>query len=651
MTADQLVALLARLDALLAGAVARAASELGSPADAFRGLYLRPDELARELARRPLESALAAAREAGAPVPELASLGLDGFDSDVVLLALAPELDLRYGRVYAYLQDDVGRRLPSPGLALDLLCATAEERVARRARFAEDGRLRRRRVLSLRPQGGDAEPVAGQGLVVEERIVSLLLGAPYADSRVRYVPTAPGPGAKLAARLWEGEVLHVAGARSDCAAAAAELAHALGRPLVAAETTGGELADGLVALLDREALLAGAVALLEGVDLLDEAACVGARRAVAGAASPFVVAGERLALHRSGEAAARLAPPDGIERARLWRAAGLGLPGRAVDELADRFRLGRDAIVAAAAEAKDAARARSAAGRPTVREVTAVAQAHAAPRLDALARRIHPAFGWDDLVVPDDAGQQLRELCARVRDRRRVHREWGFGRKLARTRGVTALFAGPSGTGKTMAAEVVAGELGLELYRIDLAGVVSKYIGETEKNLDRLFEAAEAGSVVLLFDEADALFGKRSEVRDAHDRYANLEIAYLLQRMDAYDGVALLTSNLAGNVEEAFARRLAFSIHFPFPEVDDRRRIWRGVWPPETPLGDDVDLDLLARELRLAGGGIRNAALAAAFEAASDGGVVRMEHVLHGARREFQKLGRQADLTLLGSAA
>jgi SpoVK/Ycf46/Vps4 family AAA+-type ATPase len=281
----------------------------------------------------------------------------------------------------------------------------------------------------------------------------------------------------------------------------------------------------------------------------------------------------------------------------------------------------------------------------------AAARSQAAPRLESLARRIDPAFGWDDLVAPDDTILQLRELCERVRDRKRVIGDWGFGGKLARANGATALFAGPSGTGKTMAAEIVAGELGLELYRIDLAGVVSKYIGETEKNLDRVFAAAETGSAVLLFDEADALFGKRSEVRDAHDRYANLEVAYLLQRLESYDGLAVLTSNLAGNVEEAFARRLAFTIHFPFPELEDRRRIWHIVWPAEAPVGDDVDFDLLAQELRLAGGGIRNAAIAAAFAAAADGGVVRMAHVLHGARREFQKLGRETNLSTLGGRA
>jgi SpoVK/Ycf46/Vps4 family AAA+-type ATPase len=205
---------------------------------------------------------------------------------------------------------------------------------------------------------------------------------------------------------------------------------------------------------------------------------------------------------------------------------------------------------------------------------------------------------------------------------------------------VNALFAGGSGTGKTMAAEVIARELGLDLYRIDLAGVVSKYIGETEKNLDRIFTAAEDSNAVLFFDEAEALFGKRSEVRDSHDRYANIEIAYLLQKMDSYAGVAILATNLRANLDEAFARRLAFTIHFSFPGVAERRRIWERIWPGATPLSGDLDLDLLAERFTLSGGNIKNIALAAAFLAAEEGGPVSMTHVLHAVRREYLKLGR-----------
>jgi len=224
--------------------------------------------------------------------------------------------------------------------------------------------------------------------------------------------------------------------------------------------------------------------------------------------------------------------------------------------------------------------------------------------------------------------------------RDRVLQEWGFARRLSGGKGVNALFAGPSGTGKTMAAEVIAAELGLDLYAIDLSSVVSKYIGETEQNLERVFRAAEGANAILFFDEADALFGKRSEVRDSHDRYANIEISYLLQKMEQYEGLAILASNMHQHLDPAFTRRLAFTVHFPFPEADARLKIWTSVWPPELPMAPGLDFDSLAREHKLSWGNIRNIALAAAFQAAQDCGVVTMEHLQHAARREFQKMGK-----------
>jgi SpoVK/Ycf46/Vps4 family AAA+-type ATPase len=256
----------------------------------------------------------------------------------------------------------------------------------------------------------------------------------------------------------------------------------------------------------------------------------------------------------------------------------------------------------------------------------------------AKAELIEPRRGWSDLVLPTDAAAQLHELCDRVRRRHRVLEKWGFGR-TQRGLGVTALFVGTSGTGKTLAAEVVAGELGLNLYRIDLSAVVSKYIGETEKNLEGIFRGSEQSNAVLLFDEADALFGKRSAVRDAHDRYANVEIAYLLQRLESYPGVAILTTNLSDNLDTSFARRLAYTVHFPFPGPTERQRIWETVWPPDAPLGADVQPGWLAERFKLTGGNIRNVALAAA-SLVEDDGAIGMTHVLHALRREYQKMGK-----------
>jgi SpoVK/Ycf46/Vps4 family AAA+-type ATPase len=261
-------------------------------------------------------------------------------------------------------------------------------------------------------------------------------------------------------------------------------------------------------------------------------------------------------------------------------------------------------------------------------------------KLAKLARKIAPHYTWDDIVLPPDRLEQLREICNYVKYRARVYDEWGFDRKLSLGKGLNVLFAGPSGTGKTMAAEIMAGELGLDLYKIDLSTVVSKYIGETEKNLARIFAEAETSNAILFFDEADALFGKRSEVRDSHDRYANIEISYLLQRMEEYEGVVILATNLRKNMDDAFVRRMHFTVEFPFPSEPYRRRIWEKIWPEDTPRSPELDLDFVARRFEMAGGNIRNVALAAAFLAADDGRVVDMAHLVRATQREYQKMGK-----------
>ncbi len=263
--------------------------------------------------------------------------------------------------------------------------------------------------------------------------------------------------------------------------------------------------------------------------------------------------------------------------------------------------------------------------------------------LGGLAELIQPRATWADLVLPEGQLQLLGDLARQVRHRSQVYDEWGFGSRSNRGMGITALFAGESGTGKTMAAEVIAGDLGLDLYRIDLSAVVSKYIGETEKNLRTLFDAAEAGGAVLLFDEADALFSKRSDVKDSHDRYANLEVAYLLQRMEAYRGLAVLTTNLGSNVDRAFLRRLRFVIQFPFPDQELRSELWRRVFPAQTPT-QGLDPAALGR-LQASGGTIHAMAVSAAFAAVADGSPVRPEHVLHAAKVEYAKAERTLTAT------
>jgi len=296
----------------------------------------------------------------------------------------------------------------------------------------------------------------------------------------------------------------------------------------------------------------------------------------------------------------------------------------------------QDAFIAAA----DLARLRAAAdGKISMDDLEAACRAQSSQKLATLTKHVTPKYTWKDIVLPESVLAQLREICQCVTHRYRVLGEWGFGRRLSLGKGVNALFAGPSGTGKTMGTEIIANELGMDLYKIDLSGVISKYIGETEKNLDRIFAAAEETSAILFFDEADALFGKRSEVRDSHDRYANIEISYLLQKMEEYEGLAILATNLRQNMDDAFLRRLQFVVEFPFPDEYHRKQIWQVLFPAEAPR-DEIEFEFLAAQFRFAGGNIKNIVLGAAYLAAADGGRITMNHVMRATSRECHKIGR-----------
>ncbi|MGZ8439045.1 MAG: ATP-binding protein, partial [Candidatus Limnocylindrales bacterium] len=326
-----------------------------------------------------------------------------------------------------------------------------------------------------------------------------------------------------------------------------------------------------------------------------------------------------------------VAAPDLAQRVAAWRAV-LGADAESLDgaltEASLQFGLSPTIV-------RDAARDLAVLDGDTLWEACRLA---ARPRMDGLAQRIEAASAWDDIVLPEPQLRTLRTIATQVHHRHRVYEDWGFARTGARGLGITALFVGDPGTGKTMAAEVLARELRLDLYRIDLATVVSKYIGETEKNLQRLFDAAEGSGAILLFDEADALFGRRSEVRDSHDRYANVEVSYLLQRMETYRGLAILTTNMQGALDPAFLRRIRFVVRFPFPDADHRAAIWRRIFPAETPR-EPLDESALA-QLDLAGGHIRNIALGAAFVAAGRAEPVGMAHIAEAARAEYAKLER-----------
>jgi hypothetical protein len=417
------------------------------------------------------------------------------------------------------------------------------------------------------------------------------------------------------------------------------LAAALGTPLLVLDAVEAGDPD-----LMREARLAAALEgrrlVVEGLEGLEPGARRGALRTLSGMGERALVCGigaeAAVALGDRTAIVVEAPAPTFAERRAAW-AAHARVDD--VDDVAAKFRLSMSQIADAAEVARHTAAVEGLA-EPAPRHLDLGARRASSGRLGELAARLDPAFGWEQLVLPERPTEVLHSISAYLRHRDLVLSEWGYGRTVARTQGLKTLFAGESGTGKTMAAQVLARDLGLQLFRIDLATVISKYIGETEKNLDRIFGAAEGSNAILFFDEADALFGKRSEVSDSHDRYANIEVAYLLQKMEGYSGAVILATNFRHNIDDAFLRRLDFVIDFPFPEADDRARIWGLVLPDEAPLDDDVDIPFLASQFKLSGGGIRNASLAAAFLAAEDGRVIGMRHLVMGVALEYGKLGR-----------
>jgi SpoVK/Ycf46/Vps4 family AAA+-type ATPase len=343
--------------------------------------------------------------------------------------------------------------------------------------------------------------------------------------------------------------------------------------------------------------------------------------------------------------------PDKAAQRALWHQIMADVPSLngSVEAVVQQFDFGPRAVAQTvlAAEARAWLREPGDGPKVTADDLWQACREHAGWHLDDLAQRVVPYCTWEDIVLPEDVFRQLQEIAGQVANRPMVYEEWGFGARLNRGRGLSVLFSGSSGTGKTMAAEILANHLGLDLYRIDLAGVVSKYIGETEKNLRMVFDSAEQSGAILFFDEADALFGKRTEVKDSHDRYANIEVNYLLQRMEEYGGLAILATNRSSALDRAFLRRLRFLVNFPFPDTNSRLRIWQKVFPPQAAMGE-LDYGLLGR-MEIAGGNIKNIALNAAFLAADEGTEIGMAHVMHAAQREYAKMDKLISEAEFGS--
>ena len=603
--------------------------------------------------------------------------GLSSFEIECLLICLAPEIHPRYERLYAYLQDDVTKKRPTVDLVLNLLCASPEEKLGRRRHFISGAPLIDARLLYVFDESPhQTATLLNSFLRVDARIVDYLLRFDDIDSHllphVRCVKSAltlddlilPAQMKERLAQVArhsqsEQTIFYFQGPYGSGRKAAAEaLCRELRRGLliVNAESLLGAQNDfpfetGL-RMASREALLRHDAVYLDGIDCLLAEDKKMQRDALLRATGHFgdlaFLAGEKswegsCELQESAFIRVEFQRPSFSDRVHLWNVACSGqLPSEAeIASLANKFRFTGGQINDAARTARNLARWRDpACNKIGIADLYEGCRIHSSRKLSTLGRKIKPHHSWTDIVLAEDRLLQLQEICNSMKYRSLVFDHWGFDRKMSLGKGLNILFAGPSGTGKTMAAEIMAGELSLDLYKIDLSTVVSKYIGETEKNLGRIFTEAENSNAMLFFDEADALFGKRSEVRDSHDRYANIEVNYLLQKMEEHEGVVILATNFRKNMDDAFVRRMHFTVEFSFPDQSERRRIWEQIWPKETPQSSDLDFDFMARRYEIPGGNIRNIAMAAAFLAASDGGVVNMTHLLHGTRREYQKMGK-----------
>ncbi|GAB7103188.1 ATP-binding protein [Streptomyces phaeofaciens JCM 4814] len=655
-------ALLTRLAALrdrVAALVEHRAAGDPTADDPLRGLYLSEEAVRHLLDRTPTAAghpaqAGAASPGAGDPLTALAHrLPLSDLDVTVLLIALAPDLDRTFESLYGYLNDDVSRRRATVGLALDL-CGAPAHLAPARARFHPSAPLCALGLLEIEEP---ERPFLSRSLRVPDRLLAHLLGDDTPDAALHgHLGPLPPPFPaddngetaafvqRLAKRLLDGPLTaylreHREGDGPAALATALDLA---GRPALRFTGPAERVPD-----LLREARLGGRAVVLSG--LPDRPGALVAELTAATDVTvlltdprpydphwsphdPLVLDAPRRRAGGTGAWTTGLGATGTTETTGITGTTGFDLASAVAP-----YRLGGDRALRAAHAARALADFE---GTPlSADHVRLAARQQSASGLERHARRIRPAVGWEDLVLPERPLTQLHELALRARHRDRVLGDWRLSAGGGRGRGVLGLFAGESGTGKTLSAEVVAAELGLDLYVVQLSSVVDKYVGETEKNLERIFTEADRTDSVLLFDEADAVFGKRSEVKDSHDRYANMESAYLLQRLESFDGIALLTTNLRANIDEAFTRRLDLVVDFPFPDPGQRLALWRhGL--SHVPCTDGVDPAPLAREFELAGGSIRSAVVTAAYLAAGRDGRVGDGDLLEGARREYRKAGR-----------
>ena len=691
---DSMAIELSRLDVLLRREILRLRASYQLSLDEFRGLYIS-DEQVDQLVRKKQaeENPIPAAEELLAAADDQRELAnareslpwrllaerfeLNPVERDFLIVAVAPEFDAKYETIYAYLNNDVTRKWPTVDLALRLAGRTHRERLELAVAIRPGSRLFSSGLLQPLTASADRSSWLSTGFRPAPHLASFLRGERVVDPRLAGIcqfkaetektdweklPVSSGTRENLRGlgRLLETKrtpiLVFLGRPGSGQREAAGAVSTSLGFPLLQANLLAGAGRSDLGQLLGLQCRLYHAGLYLHEAETLFERegspTSEGRRllQSLAGSGLPVFL---ELAPGSDWRSLLQDLPAlpfsfddlDQSDRLRLWREeieqAGIPLADDHLESLADRFMLSagqiREAVrLAVSYRALQAGEAEE----QLVESLLRAARDVSGQGLGRLAVKLEPIYTWEELVLPATTLRQVREVAAAIRNYRLVYEQWGFRKRLSSGQGLKVLFSGASGTGKTMTASVIARDLGLDIYKIDLSSVVSKYIGETEKNLERIFRAAESSNSILFFDEADALFGKRSEVKDAHDRYANVEVAYLLQRIEDQRGVVILASNLSQNIDDAFSRRMHYVIEFPLPDEEHRAELWRGMFPASAPLGEDVDFTFLARQFAIPGGDIRNVSLEAAFLAAQDGRVIRMHHLVRAMARQMLKQGK-----------
>jgi len=621
----------------------------------------------------------------------VAQFRLTPFEKDVLIVLAAPEVHRKYDRLYAYLQDDVTQRRPSVDLVLQLLCQNLEESITGQSFFQTSSSLLRMGLIRfIDEESRSTRPLLSRSLKLEDRIVNFILHReltdPQYESVISHIQSYNGVQElaldetckcclrNIVTRYREMQCGHENGTQDSfpqflCLIegphgvgkkqAAAAVCQDLGISLLVADlpllAKQNQCTERVLRDLTREAVLNNSAILFSGIEYFYKndnqsvLSLCAIDKTITKIPGLVFMATCKPGVSEPGRKKPLIRvtlPRQNYDlRKTIWQStlaeASIKVNTSDIEELANQFQFTRGQIEDAVRQLTYLNIVENNSSTEVRRElVYRACREQNSSKLGELAKKITPVYTWDDIIISAERLAQLKEMCDQVRLHHAVLETWGFGKKLQRGQGLSALYSGPSGTGKSMAAEIIASDLGLDLYKVDLSSIVSKYIGETEKNLSHVFDEAEQSNSILFFDEADALFGKRTEVKDSHDRYANIEVNYLLQRIEEYSGIAILATNMRGHLDGAFTRRLRISIDFPFPESKHREQIWKKVFPAEAPLSKDINLMFLAERFKLSGGNIKNAALTGAFAAAKEKQQITMKHIIFGIKREFQKIGK-----------